>query len=52
MPAPPNAPATLGLEAAGYLLESVEESKEDVEGKPRVMSLLLGGGYATLAKVH
>lgn len=48
-PPPKGVTNILGLEAAGYIVDSPEEVSE--EGKKRVMCLLPGGGYAEFIKV-
>lgn len=43
----------IGLEAAGYLVNSVEEYKSgDYRNNKKVMALLPGGGYGDIARVH
>lgn len=43
----------IGLEAAGYRVNSIEEYKSgDYKNNDRVMALLPGGGYGDIARVH
>lgn len=52
-PALPGETEIIGLEAAGYLVNSPEEYKSGEYTKnERVMALLPGGGYGDIARVH